>query len=119
LAVLEAVASVAIVRLLAKRRPDLVPDSLRALASVAVRGALTTVLPLAIALSGCGYRGIDDTVFGAAAQEAGRPPRDSILDLSQGEVGLAMSIFILFGLGFIAGRSWERLLGEGRRALPR
>ena len=38
LAVLEAVASVGIVQLLAKRRPDLLPDSLRALCAVSARG---------------------------------------------------------------------------------
>ena len=67
----------------------------------------------------CTYEGIDGTVFGVTAETAGRPPTDSILDLSQGEMGLAMTIIILFGLGFIAGRSWERLLLRGRDALPR
>ena len=119
LAVLEAVASVGIVRLLAKRRSDLLPDSLRALPSVSARGACIMVLLLAIGLSGCGYEGIDGTVFGAAAEKAGRPPAESIVDLSQGEIGLALSILILFGLGFIAGRWWERVLGGRRDALPR
>ena len=58
-------------------------------------------------------------MFGATAEGAGRPPTDSIVDLSQGELGLAMSIVILFGLGFVAGRIWERLFGAGRDALPR
>ena len=119
LAVLEAVASIGIVRLLAKRRPDFLPDSLRALRSMSVRGASVMVLLLAIGLSGCGYEGIDGTVFGATAEEAGRPPTDSIVDLSQGEIGLALSILILFGLGFIAGRCWERVFGGRRDALPR
>ena len=70
-------------------------------------------------LAGCGYEGIDGTVFGAIADEAGRPPQQSVVDLSQGELGLATSIVILFGLGFVAGRTWERLLGERRDALPR
>ena len=78
------------------------------------------VLPLLmIGLSGCAYEGIDGTVFGATAEEAGRPPAESIVDLSQGETGLATSILILFGLGFVAGRSWERVLGRRRDALPR
>ena len=118
LAVLEAVASVGIVRLLATRRPDLLPDGLRALGTARVRGASTALL-LAIGFTGCGYEGIDGTVFGATAEKAGRPPTESIVDLSQGEMGLAMSILILFGLGFVAGRTWERLLGGGRDALPR
>ena len=119
LAVLEAVASVGIIRLLAKRRPDLLPDPLRALRAVSGRGACVMVLVLAIGLSGCGYEGIDGTVFGATAEQAGRPPAESIVDLSQGEIGLALSILILFGLGFIAGRCWERVFGGRRDALPR
>ena len=119
LAVLEAVASVGIVRLLAKRRVDLLPDSLRALRAVSVNGACVMVLLLAVGLSGCSYEGIDSTVFGATAEEAGRPPTKSIVDLSQGEIGLALSVLILFGLGFIAGCCWERVLGRRHDALPR
>ena len=121
LAVLEAVASVGIVRLLATRRPDLLPSSLRKLGAVSARLASSAMLLLlTIGLSGCAYEGIDGTVFGATAEGAGRPPGESILDLSQGELGLAMSILILFGLGFVAGRSWERVLaGGGRDAPPR
>ena len=119
LAALEAVASVGIVRLLAARRPDLLPNSLRRLGTVPAPVASAMVLLLVIGLSGCGYEGIDGTVFGATAEGAGRPPTESIVDLSQGETGLAMSILILFGLGFVAGRSWERGFGEGRDAPPR
>ena len=119
LAVLEGIASVGIVRLLASRRPDLVPGSLRALRVVPVPSASVMVLLLAIGLSGCGYEGIDGTVFGATAETAGRAPTESLVDLSQGEVGLAMSILILFGLGFVAGRTWERLLAGRRDALRR
>lgn len=110
LAVLEAAASAAIVRLLATRRADLLPDSLRGLGGLsAIRGASSLILLLVVGLSGCHYEGIDGTVFGAVAENAGRPPTDSLLDLSRGELGLAMSIVILFGLGFIAGQSWDRL----------
>ena len=76
------------------------------------------IVLLALGLSGCGYEGIDGTVFGAASESAGRPPTDSIVDFSQGELGLAMTILVLFGLGFVAGKSWERLLREDS-ALPR
>ena len=120
LAVLEAIASVGIVRLLATRRPDLLPETLRALGKGSVTGASTLMaLLLAVSAGGCSYEGIDGTVFAAAAESAGRPATPSMLDLSQGEVGLAMSILILFGLGFVAGRSWERLLGGERDALSR
>ena len=119
LAVLEAVASVGIVRLLATRRPDLLPNSLRKLGAVSAPLASAMLLLLVTGLPGCAYEGIDGTVFGATAEGAGRPPTESILDLSQGELGLAMSILILFGLGFVAGRSWERVLAGGRDAPPR
>ena len=119
LAVLEAVASVGIVRLLAARRPGLLPDSLRRLRTVPAPAASVMLLLLVTGLPGCGYEGIDGTVFGATAEGAGRPPTESVVDLSQGETGLAMSILILFGMGFIAGRAWERVLGGGRDAPPR
>lgn len=122
LAVLEAACAVAIVRVLALRRPDLLPASMQSPgkppAPGASRGALTLLLLLALTWGGCSYEGIDATVFGAAAEAAGHPPRESLLDLSQGELGLAMSILVLFALGFVAGRSWERLLG-GPRELQR
>ena len=105
LAVLEAAASVGIVRLLATRRPDLIPSGLHALAKVPSSIAVVLVCGvLGSGLSGCGYEGIDGTVFGSTAEAAGRTPTDSLLDLSQGELGLAMTIVILFGLGFVAGR---------------
>lgn len=113
LAILEAVVSVSIVRLLANRRPDLLPETLRALNTrfEHAKSSLCIILLLIIGQWGCGYEGIDGTVFSATAEAGGRPPTDSIVDLSQGELGLAMSILILFGLGFIAGRTWEQLLG--------
>ena len=119
LAVLEAVASVGIVRLLATRRPDLLPNSLRRSRTVSAPVAPVTPALLVIGLSGCAWEGIDGSVFGATAESAGRPPTGSILDLSQGEIGLAMSILILFGMGFVAGRAWEWVLGRGRDAPPR
>ena len=120
LAVLEAVASAGMVGFLATRRPDLLPQPLRGLGSAAIPGtAIVLALLSMTGLSGCTYEGIDGTVFGTAAEDAGRPPADSLLDLSQGEMGLAMSIVILFGFGFIAGRVWEGVLGRNRRALSR
>ena len=70
LAVLEAVASVGIVRLLTASRPDLLPDSLLSLKKA--RGLLGTVATtlLFVGLTGCGYEGIDGTVFGAITLDA-------------------------------------------------
>ena len=110
---------VLVVRLLSIRRPDLLPNSLRRLRTVSAPVASAMLPLLVIGLPGCAYEGIDGSVFGATAEGAGRAPTGSILDLSQGEIGLAMSILILFGMGFIAGRSWERVLGGGRDAPPR
>lgn len=119
LAVLESAASVGMVRLLANRRPDLLPSSLRSLRTVSLPKAAVLLLLLAPSASGCGYQGIDGTVFGAAAEASGRAPTQTLVDLSQGELGLALSILIPFGLGFVAGRSWERLLGRVGDAPPR
>ena len=117
LSVLEAVVSVKIVQTLAMRRVDLLPSSLSSLKKSSVPVGQMVLLFLVGILSGCSYEGIDGTVFGKAAEDAGRPPTDSLLDLSQGEVGLAMSILILFGLGFVAGRAWEKLLSGEHDAL--
>ena len=119
LSILEAIVSVYIVRLLATRRPDLLPQSLRALRALTPSNVSALMVLMAIGLSGCEYEGIDGTVFGAASENAGRPPVDSIVDFSQGELGLAMTVLVLFGLGFVAGKSWERLLKEDKSALPR
>lgn len=119
LAVLEAVASAGIVRLVARRRSELLPSSLRALGGLPIGAASSMCALLLLLFTGCGYEGIDGTVFGAIAEGAGHPPIESVVDLSQGEFGLAMTILILFGFGFVAGRSWERLLGGGGDGLPR
>ncbi len=125
LAVLEAVVSVGIVRVLAMRRPDMLSASLQRVRKTSISISVATVLLLSLGLPGCTYEGIDGTVFGAAAESVGRVPTDSIVDLSQGELGLAMTIIILFGLGFIAGRTWETVLNtphvaDGEHdALPR
>lgn len=119
LSVLEAISSLGIIRLLAERRPDLLPAPLRGLRKTPAHVASALAILIATGLTGCTYEGIDGTVFGATAASAGRTPTDSIIDASQGEVGLAMTIIILFGLGFIAGRCWELVLGEARSALPR
>lgn len=119
LSVLEAVISVSIIRTLATRRPRLLPESLLSLRKTPLSSAAVMLPLLLISLSGCDYEGIDGTVFGETAESAGRPPTDSLIDMSQGELGLAMCIIILFGLGFIAGRSWEQLFQGDRDALPR
>lgn len=119
LAFVEAFVSVTMVRLLATRRAALLPESLRTLAKPSKLVASSLLMLIAAILSGCNYKGIDDTVFGMAATMAGRPPTQSLLDLSEGEVGHTLSLLILLGLGFIAGRSWERMFGGGRDALRR
>ena len=108
LCVLEAVVSVKIVQALARRRADLLPTTLANIRKASVPVEQLILLLSVVGLSACTYKGIDGTVFGETAEKAGRPPTDALIDLSQGEVGLAMSILILFGFGFVAGRSWER-----------
>ncbi|MEC8192480.1 MAG: energy-coupling factor ABC transporter permease [Myxococcota bacterium] len=119
LSILEAVVSVYILRALVTRRASLVPPALHNLRGPKQGGMAALVALVSFGVSGCAYEGIDGTIFGAEAERAGRPPTDSIMDFSQGEFGLAMTIIILFGLGFVAGRSWERLSDEESDALPR
>lgn len=118
LALLEAVASVGIVRLLATRRPELLPDRLKGLRASALPAAAALLL-LSLFTTACSYEGIDGTVFAKTAESAGHPATPSLVDLSQGELGLGASILVLFGLGFFAGRSWERLFGRGSDAPSR
>ena len=62
LSALEAVVSLGIVRLLAERRPDLLPASLRTLRRASMHAAPSLLVLLAIGLAGCDYEGIDGTV---------------------------------------------------------
>lgn len=100
LAALEGLASAAVYRALARRRPALLPRWLAGPALAAV---------LAVGLGGCGYAGIDGAVFGAAAAAAGQSPQPAWLDASAGELGLAMSILLPFAAGVVVGRSWAQL----------
>ena len=117
LAVLEGVTSAALVRMLGKRRPELLPLALRERTASPGSGLallLLVLLPILPLLAGCGYRGLDDSVFGDVAAAAGRAPRDPLLNFGEGEVGLAGTIVILFGAGFFVGRAFERLFGSRR-----
>ncbi len=116
LACVEAFVSVGIIRLLAVRRPNLLPASLHTLGKSSKLAVFSLLLFIGGGISGCKYEGIDESIFGMTAMMAGRPPTQSLLDLSQGELGQTISIFILLGLGFIAGRSWQRMFGEERDA---
>ena len=112
LAVLEGFIAVGICRLLDLRRPDLLPKSLRGISAPAQPKVLNIALLaicLFLVLPGCSYVPMDDAVFSASAESAGRPVSDILLDFSGGEVGLAASLLIPFILGVVAGRSWERL----------
>ena len=109
LVIVEAFVSVKIVQLLQKRRPDLLPSKLHFKKGAPVNVNTALLLVVVLFISGCTYKGIDETVFGATADDFGQPPVDSYFDFSQGEMGLATSILILFGFGFLCGISWERL----------
>lgn len=63
LAVLEAIASVGIVRLLASRRPDLLPSPLRALRDTLAPSTSVLILLLAAAPLGCSHEDSDGTVL--------------------------------------------------------
>lgn len=95
LAVLEGALSAYALRALAAR--DRVPARLRLGRSAAAAFAV-------VALTGCAVTGIDESVFAATAERAGQPARASLLDLSGSELGLAATIALLFGAGFVTGR---------------
>jgi len=119
LAVVEAFISVGLIRQLAVRRPDLLPVGLRERFKPSSSMTTVSLIVLVMNVTGCDYEAIDETVFSATSDAAGRTPGDSLLDLSTGEFGLAMTVILLFGLGFIAGRSWENLFRGDDDAFPR
>ena len=120
LSILESVVSVKIIQVIAERRLDLLPTSLQGFKQVHPSvGLILLLLVSSSAMQACSYEGIDNTVFGATAEGLGRTPTDSILDFSQGELGLAVSILILFGMGFVAGRTWESHFSREKDALSR
>ncbi len=114
LAALEGVVSALMLRALAARRPGLLPPPLQRWGGHAPLPPAAALVLLLTLLGGCATTGLDDHVFGAAAAAAGRPPTGSLLDLSAGELGLAASVLIPFGAGFVLGRGVERL----RRSPP-
>ena len=119
LALVEAGVSIALVTLLANRKPRLLPGGLRTLRTAASVGMVLSVLLCGTILTGCGYEGVDQGVFEAAAEGAGRTPAESMIYLGTDEWGSVVSAFVLLGLGFIAGRSWERHFERDDDALPR
>jgi cobalt/nickel transport system permease protein len=109
LAVLEGATSVALVRMLAQRRPRLLPTwAVHAAEEPIPWKPAARAVVMAVGLGGCGYEGIDGSVFGVVAEQAGRAPRPSAIDASDGELGLAMGLLIPFVFGVAAGRAWER-----------
>jgi cobalt/nickel transport system permease protein len=105
LLVVEALLGATIWRALLRRRPEALPTWGRAITATAV----------VLALLGGGvaaaedYRGVDDLVMGAAAEEAGRPGTGPVLPVAQGD--LPLFFFSAGGLvaGFSLGRGWDRL----------
>ena len=116
---LEAFISVKIVQTVSSRRADLLPFDLKNIGNFNPPLGHMVIVLATFFLTACDYRGIDDSVFGATTEKLGRPPTDGFIDFSQGEVGLAFSILILFAMGFFAGRTWERLFSRGQDALSR
>ena len=105
LLVLEGVLSALLLRALARRREELVPAWLRPNRSA----ALTALLGLALLVQApsSGMTGLDEKVIEQSARDAGRHPKP-LMDLTEGEVGLAL--FMAGGLvaGFVLGRNWEQ-----------
>lgn len=101
LLVLEGVLSALLLVALARRRGELVPAWLRPGSSAALPALL------GLALLAQPMTGLDEKVIEKSAIEAGRHPKP-LVDLTEGEIGLAL--FMGGGLvaGFVLGRYWER-----------
>jgi hypothetical protein len=58
------------------------------------------------------WQGVDDTVVGKSATEAGRPPRRPFIDTDQGD--LLLFVFLLAGIagGFVLGYNFRALFGK-------
>lgn len=111
LALLEGFLSFGVARALLRRAPGLLPERLRRPSRPRdVSRLLIGLLALAL-FSSCAYEGIDETVFAEAARAGGQAPRDALVDMSGGELGLALRILCLFGAGFLAGRAYQRVFG--------
>lgn len=119
LAIVEGVVSVGIVTLLANRKPRVLPDPLRTLRTASSVGLVFIVSMSAIVLSGCDYEGVDEGVFEATAETAGRSTTESMIYLGTSEWGHVLTALVLLGLGFVAGRSWERVFERDDDALSR
>lgn len=110
LLLLEGILSALLIAALAARREDLVPAWLRPVANrtlPAALGLLLLLLPLQVRAAEP-MKGLDEKVMEKAAEDAGRHPKP-LLDLTEGETGLALFMAGGLGAGFILGRHWERL----------
>jgi cobalt/nickel transport system permease protein len=129
LLVLEGVLSALLLVALARRREELVPAWLRPGPSAALPALLGLALlaqpqtgpalpPAGTAqpqAASAPLAGLDETVIEQSARNAGRRPRP-LVDLTEGEGGLAL--FMAGGLvaGFILGRHWERWTLQARKS---
>ncbi len=106
LLVLEGVFSALLLGALARRREELVPAWLRPRPSAALPALM------GLALLAQPMTGLDEQVIEKSALDAGRHPRP-LVDLTEGEAGLAL--FMGGGLvaGFVLGRHWERWQARG------
>ena len=74
LSILEAFISVKLIRLVARRRPDILPLNLSTLPKTSIPSNLVACFIMTFLMTGCAYEGIDGTVFGEVSTKAGYPP---------------------------------------------
>ena len=119
LMVVEAIVSVAIIRMLVSRRPGILPISLRNVPRASLVSLLTLMSFVVIGLGGCGYQPVDESVFDKTAEQLGRPPIENLIQLGQGRfTDYFFGISFVVAL-FIAWRCWRRLARGADDALPR
>jgi cobalt/nickel transport system permease protein len=121
LAVLEGLVSAALLSAVVVRAPSLTPTWLRPTSSgtkTLAFSALLLALPTpSQAAETQSFPGLDETVFGAHAREAGQTV-GPVFDLEGGELGRALFGAGMLTAGFAAGLGWARLCasrdGHGR-----
>lgn len=125
LGILEGAMTAGMVVLLYKKRPDLlmkmgVIKAREVIAALIIPVAMLGVLSFATETPAgeAKWKGVDETVVEKLASEHGRTPKESLIDIGQGDLPLFM--FLLAGSigGFAAGYYWRALIVDRKKGRP-
>jgi cobalt/nickel transport system permease protein len=120
LAALEGVLTALLLRTVAVRRRELLPDWMVSGIKVptprfapAAIASLLLVFSIGSLAHASDFTGIDELVIESAATQAGRAPRSPLIDLDRGDLGLFVFCLGGFVSGVFVGLNWSRLFGNG------